>query len=414
MASLLKRLVSKVSPSAVDRWGNSIFYGAGSTSYTWGNRTQEQFIKDFAEIPELNAVINYRAWAQSLVELKVVSKITNKEVSNSKPIVRVLKKPNYFQTQKELWRQAEIFRSIFGNEYNYFLRPTGMKNSFKALFTLPPQNIETKYPQISNPFYLNTEYPDEIRYEYTWQGRKYLIDPEDVLHMNDNNVNMDWDNYLEGNSKLIPLTANIKNIRSAYEARNVIIENRGAIGILSNNSKDGIGSTLPMDPKEKEKLQKEMEKYGMLKRQWRFILTNLSLKWTQITTDMDKLKLFEETKEDFKMICAVFGVPYELLAGGKEGLFGEDKEKAQVQFYQDTVIPATQERIQGFNEFLETENRSWQIVGTFDHLPIFQEDLRDRAETLDTLVNALNVALGDGAITVEDYRRELSKLKLYE
>lgn len=397
--------------TGLEKWNSSYFYPVnGSSGLNWEDRNQRQNLCDFLQVPEVNTVINYRAWAQSLIILKVVSKTTEKEVSNNEPIVKALRKPNYFQTQKELWRQTELFRNIFGNEYIFFKTPVGMKRSVKGIYTLPPQDMEVFYPQNLNPFFFYDDYPDGIRYLYSWDGKKVPLDPDDIIHLNDNNVDQKKDNFLDGTSKLNGLAPNIENLRAAYEARNVILANRGAIGILSNNAKDGTGSTLPMNPTEKENLQNEFLKYGVLKRQWKFLMTNLTLRWQQITTDLDKLRVFEETEADFVRICNVFGVPYELFAG--TNVTYENKEKAEKQFYQDTVIPTAQERIQAINTWLDTDNRSWQLVGSFDHLPIFQEDINERSQALNTLVDALNVALQDGAITIDQYTEELRKFKI--
>ena len=396
-----------------EQWGSSYFYPVGlSNSLGWGNQNSLQLIRDFIEVPEVNCVINYRAWAQSLVNLEIKSKTTGQPISNNEPIVKILRKPNYFQTQKELWRQTEIFRSVFGNEYFFFLTPIGLSKNYKGLFTLPPQYVTIEYPTNSTPFFLNTEMPEGVKYLYDWSGRQVPLNENSILHLNDNNIDQKPDTYLSGMSKLDSLRPNISNIRASYEARNVILTNRGAIGILSNNAKDAIGSTMPMSPKEKKTLQGELSKYGVLKSQYKYILTNLSLKWTQITTDLDKLKVFEEVEEDFRMICNEYGTPYELFAG--TNITYENKEKAEKQFYQDTVIPTTQERIQAINDYIGADSRAWKVYGTFDHLPIFQEDINQRSEALDNLVSALNVALGDGAITVQEYKEELQKFNIGE
>lgn len=392
-------------------WGNSFFYPAGLIpSLNWSEPTPEQNLKDFIEVPEVNAIINYRAWAQSLVELDAVSRETGKPVTNQDPLVRIFRQPNWFQTQKELLRQTELFRCIFGNEYLYFLTPVGMPKSYKAMFTLPPLYTKIKYPVKPQPFFLLTEPQEGIGYTYSWGGSEVPIEYNKILHLNDNNVQQKPDNYLGGSSKLGPLRANIENIRAAYEARNVILANRGAVGILSNNAKDGLGTSLPMNPKEKERIQEELLNYGIQKGQYKYIMTNLSLKWTQITTDLDKLRVFKEVESDFKMICVEFGTPYELFAG--TDVTYENKEKAELQFYQDTVIPTTRERISAINDYLGLDSKSWRLVGSFDHLPIFQENLRERSEALDILVSALNIALQDKAITIEDYKDELKRFNI--
>lgn len=394
--------------------GNDYFFPIGNyTGLSLGSSGDSQFLKDFLEVPEVNTVINYRAWAQSLVQLQVISKETKKPAPDNNPIVKLLKNPNFFQGQKELWRQTEIFRCIFGNEYLYFLSPFGVSSRVKAMFTLPPQFTKIDYPINSQPFYLNTEFPPGIKHSYYWNGKWFPIPNEMILHLNDNNADQKPDNYLSGTSKLLPLQSNIQNIRAAYQARNVILENYGALGILSNNSKDGTGSAGPMTGPEKEKLQKEYKKkFGIQKKQWQLIITSLNLKYQKINTDLDKLRVYKETEEDFKMVCNEYGTPFELFQGGKDGLFGEDKERVEKQFFQNTVIPTSQERIHAVSDYLIPGDSVFRLIGTFDHLPIFQDDIKERTEALNTLVGALNVMLTDGAITLDDYKKELEKFNI--
>ena len=90
------------------------------------------------------------------------------------------------------------------------------------------------------------------------------------------------------------------------------------------------------------------------------------------------LKLFEETEADTRKICDAFGLPYELLSTEKGTTF-DNKKEAKRQFYQDTIIPEADEWIQALNDFFQTKGKSWSIIGTFDHLPIFQENIKERA-----------------------------------
>ena len=393
-----------------EKMGDAYFYPAGLVNgLSWGTVNQKQNLKDFLEVPEVSAVINYRAWAQSLVNLQAVNKDTKKPTTSQDPILKVIQKPNWFQTQSEFWRQTELFRSIFGDEYLYFLTPVGMPNRIKAMFALPPQCTEIVYPKNPDPFFLTVEPPQGIGYKYNWDGQWTDIDYASILHLNDNNVDQKSDNYLNGWSKLNTLKAPIENIRAQYDARHVIIANRGAVGILSNNAKDGIGSTMPMNEKEKKRVQEELSKFGILKGQYKYIMTNLALKWTQITTDLNKLQVYKENEESFKIICTEYGTPFELFSQSPSY---ENKELAEKQFYQDTVIPTSQERIKAVNEYIGTDSKSWELVGTFDHLPLFQEDIQERTEALKTLIEALNAALSVNQITPEQYQTELQKFNV--
>jgi len=340
------------------------------------------------------------------------------EKGNELPIeddlISLLRNPNYFQSKEELFAQTSLFKDIFGNEYLYAQRPVGMKK-ITGMFTLPSQSVKIEQLRSislnESPFFLRKAMQDSLQYIYCdVDGSKYVISKDNLLHLNDNNIrNNTPENFYLGISRLDALSAPISNIRAAYEARNVLIENRGAIGILSNASKDGIGGVAPMNKGEREKVQAAFQGYGITKGKSPVIITNLALQWSQMAVDVEKLKLFEECIEDTIKICDAYGVPIEMLSLIRNTTFN-NKASAQVQFYRDTIIPDANVRVAGINKKFDTKSRGYTLIASFNHLPIFETERKERAQTLFISVNALSKALADGAIDLQLYKQELSKL----
>ncbi len=411
-----KEIATKSSsiPSATEIDG-ALFNVIGSgPSYALGDIGNIFRIRAFVSVPEVNAIFNLRARAAGNMRIIAVDSVTGLEIPTPNDrIIQLINEPNYFQSREELFGQTTLFRDIFGNEVIYAMTPRTIKNP-TGLFTLPYQNItiENNNGSLSGtgPFYLNKQLPKSIVYFYKdSDGRKYPLNSDNLLHLNDNNIKTNNSvDYLKGMSKLDALQAPIENLIAAYEARNVLIVNRGAIGILSNASKDGIGGAGPMDKKETKRLQQEFKRYGLTKGQWQVIITNLSLSWQQMAIDVDKLKLFEETREDTLKICDAYGTPYEMLSSIRNTTF-DNKKEAQRQWYRDTIIPEANTRIAGINRKFKLAERGYRLVPKFDHLPIFETERKERAQSLLLTVNALTKALEDEAISIEQYQLELKK-----
>ena len=313
-------------------------------------------------------------------------------------LVRILRAPNWFQGQGEFWRQTSLFHDIWGNEYMYFLRPFGMANSYKGLFTINPENVEIEYKS-ETEFFMD-ESGEAVKYFYvTDDGKRMPLDKENIIHLNDNRVQKK--NLLKGTSKIESLRGPLENIRLAYKKRNIVLKT--PIGILSNGQSDAIGQAVPMDPTEKEKAQTRLEIRGPNP-----IITNLAVKYDSMDIDSRKMGLFEETKEDTLKICDAYGVPYEMLAAQKGVTYANLKE-AKKQFYEETIIPDAQEKVDALNLFLGTDSRTWHITASFAHLPVFAEDIKNRAVSLKQMIEALSKALADGAITLVQYKIELQK-----
>lgn len=379
-----------------------------SNSITWG-ATDQKYLLDYIEVPEVCSLINIKARAFSMMNLEIISKSTGLPVKNNEPLVKSLRQPNYFQSQKEFLMQTKIFQEIFGNEIIYFLSPVGFANNVKGMFTLPPLFVDIEEPK-NEKFWMFSEFPESVRYYIDWAGSRQYLSNDEIIHINNSRLNVKSNDVYWGESPLASVQIAISNIRAAYEARNVLIENRGALGILSNEASDVAGA-LPLDPKEKEKLQKEYKNYGVSKQQYQLIITSLSLKYQQMSQDVDKLRLFEEVKADTEVLCDAFGVPFELLANQKGTTF-ENRRMAEKWLYVNTIIPEATEWVGALNRRFETMDKSWEIVADYSHLEIFSENAKERAQTMSMLITALSKAFVDGALSMPDYKKELEKLKI--
>lgn len=382
--------------------GNDWFYPISSSGTVFGGVDN---LKEFCEIPELNSIINIRARAMASWNLQIVSKQTGLEAKNNESLVRILKTPNWFQGQSEFWRQSDLWRDIYGNEFLYFLTPLGMPNNYKAMFTLDSSRVKINYK--GSEAYFTEPTGENIQYTYTLlNGREIPLDIKDIIHLNDNRVKASGlanqsSNFLYGTSKMNSQIAAINNIRAAYEKRGIVL--KMPVGIMSNSQDDAIGQSVPMDPEEKKKVQMRIRTRGA----WP-VITNLATKYNAMNVNSQTMGLFEEVREDTAKLCDAYGVPYEMLASQKGVTFSNLKE-AKKQFYEETIIPDAKEKVDALNLHLDTENKAWEVKADFSHLPVFAEDVKARASTIAILVTALDKALASEAITLDQYKIELQK-----
>jgi len=371
-------------------------------------------LKAYQEIPEVNAPINLKARAFSNMKLKEVNKEGN-EVSTKEgqAVIKLLSNPNWFQQGKEFLIHTKVLRETFGNEYVYKTTPVGFDATLdrvKAVYSIPANIVTPKYDN-STPFFFQTERP-KVTYKIKQAFKDDLqVDSKYVIHFNDNRVSITHatdKNLLKGESKLAPLACVINNIRMAYESRGVILKYRGANGAWTNAAKDSVGNAGFINPDEKDKFQEAFSQYGTLRGQHQTIVTSLPLAWQQAGVNNPKnLGLYEETQEGFNKIIDSFGMPAEMFVRAQGSTF-ENQKQAEKGMYVRTIIPEANEWILGFaSEFMDTSKTS--IVSDYFHLPVFQEDLKSRGDSMTTVINALSKALQDQAISLEQYQEELKK-----
>ncbi len=396
MANFFKSIFSSNYRQPERLFNGSYFYPVGMAGSIFeGNN----LLKEFQEIPELNAVINIVARMDASWKLGLINKATGDE-AHDKQLEKLLATPNWFQAQTEFWRQSSLYRSIYGNEYLYMLSPSGMHGNVKAMFTLDPSRVSIKYKS-ENQYFTESERP-EIRYYYDLDnGKKQELDINNIIHLNDNRVNPE--KFLTGTSKIESLRAPLANIREAYKKRNVTL--KMPVGILSNgNVADATGLAIPMTDKEKENAQHQLRSHGSLP-----IVTNMAIRYNSMDINAANMGLFEEIRVDVGKICDSYGIAYEMLASEKGVTYANLKE-AKKMVYEDTIKPNAKERVDALNAYLD--NKTIEIQASHDHLSIFSEDVKNKAIASKQLIDGLDKAFQSGALTIEEYRHELLKYNI--
>lgn len=370
----------------------------------FGSTTKEDLLRYFSSVPEVFQVLTTDARMFGKMNLTVKDKAKNEDVKGNNKEKALLDKPNWYQSKKEFLIQDRIFRNIHGEQFLYLDLPMGMPVSMaesSQLFTLNPYFLELIEPSGGKPPFMRDGYKEGTKYEYNYESQIWNIPIDDVLHLNNANAK---DNTLNGVSRLEALKPNIENIIAAYESRGVLLRNRGALGILSNNAKDQLGATMPLDSEETKRVQDDYKKYGLTKDQWQIIITNLNLRWQSMAMKPADLMVFEEIEEDFRKLCDAFGFKAEMFST-KSGSTFENATRYEKSAYQNTIIPDAQEYVDGLNAFFGTADKPYTIVGEFQDLPIFDEDKKEKAQTIQLTTSSLSQQYNDQAISLEEYQR---------
>lgn len=398
----------------VRKEGGSFWYVFASSRDTFN---KIDYLESYEEIPELNAIINMKARTFSNFRLKAIDKDGN-EVNNSETerVKALITKPNWFQDGKEFLMQTKTLREIFGNEFIYAQTPFGFNSNnnptrIKGLFTLPGNIVKCEYKS-SVPFFMNDSKAG-VSYKYKeaegidWKN----FESGKIIHMNDNRAHMKSatdKKLLLGQSKMEAEKSVINNIRMGYESRGIILKYRGADGAWVNKQKDQVGRSLPMATEDKEILQKAYKNYGTLGGQHQTMITDADVAWVQAgVKNPANLGIFQEIQEGFNKLLDSRGVPAELFVRQQGSTF-ENQRQAEKGLYVRTIIPEANEWVGSVTSELSAD-KNVTYIADYSHLPIFQEDLKSRADAFGAAVTALSKALADRAINIEQYQEEIDK-----
>jgi hypothetical protein len=373
--------------------------------------------KEYRENPVLSAVINRKAEYASNAIIKVRNVkngeiFTDKEYLENKnidPIVRNMFKlknnPNPLQSTKEFLALRSIFKDVFGNGYIY-------ANSANSRITIKdvafmwhvwPQWMK---PELTGKYFDQLNESDIIKLWKWEQGTfKKEFNVDEILHRKEPNIRLiENSDLVLGESRQISIAWALSNIKIAYESRNVIAKHRGMNAIISSDMKDGFAGSMPMSDTEKEEVQEDLkERYGFLHNQHRWMVTRQNVKVTPIDQDVRKLGLLNEIASDAMIVAERYGVPETLIKLYQKGATFENQDTAERRMYQNTTIPEETDFWNDINVWLKCREFGYEYLVCFDHIPVLQEDMKQKSDTNKIISAQYKEMFLAGAITYNQW-----------
>lgn len=343
----------------------------------------------YNEIPQLKAVIDRKASMFANMELKLIDKNTG-EVIEDKDLIKLIDNPNPLQSQNDWLRQFKMQEQVYGNQFIYKNKPSRLTKYPVTLFNISPRYVK---PYSSGKIWDQVNMVDIIlKYEYYELGKERDFKTEEILYSRLN----DLDNPIIGCSPILSLKFPLTNTKLAYEYRNVIMSEKGAIGLLANESKDSMGS-VPLTTEEKTRIESQYRNdYGIGLDQKKILITDASLKWTPMTYPTKDLLLFEEVDANHITIVDHFGLNINMFSS-KNATF-ENVKNSIIQVYQDTIIPEADQFTQNLGKFIGIPENT-KLIASYEHLSILKENKQKGMAAIQSMIQALNQAVQSGLLS---------------
>ena len=130
----------------------------------------------------------------------------------------------------------------------------------------------------------------------------------------------------------------------------------------------------------------------------------MPMKYRQMAQKTKDLMLSEEISEGGIAICNSLRVPERLLPYYiQKGGLQSDNNVHEKRLYDSTIIPESKDFMIGLNNFLKTEETNIELLGTYNHLNVLQEDKKNAAEVTKINAEVAEVAFRSGAIIYNVY-----------
>ena len=366
------------------------------TSQIWGVKQPvwidtEKAYRHYLEIPELRTVINKRA-SMMADGLPVLKDLDDNIVDSHPWVFDLLDNPNPTQSWSDVIFTLSVNDALYSNAFAY-----APKRSFGIVNLFVPLPSNQMVIQTSGKRLKQFEEDGLINYfEFCYDdGRKDKLELDEMVYL----MTPDGLNIVNPRSRIEALKFPLSNIRASYSKRNVLLENIGALGILSARSND-IGGAIPMTPEEKLEIQQDW--YRRSKDE--LIITEADVNWQPMTFPTKDLMLYEELTADKMAIVDIYGLNSYVFSQERGATFSNVKEGLKMA-YTDTIIPETKAMYDSLSEQLGLIKEGYKLCPSFEHIPVLQTDANQSAQALDTRASALLKIQQSGvALTDEEAR----------
>lgn len=362
----------------------------------WGQKTAvwidcNNAYKHYIEIPELRTVIDKRASMMASNVPVLYDKDGNRILKHW--FLDLVAKPNPTQSWSDVIYSLSVNDALWANAFAYI--PKRSFNIRNLIVPLPSDKMiinlsGRKLKQMDSAGLI-----DSFTFDYDSDIEN--LDFDDVLYLS----TTDGVNIVNPASKLESLKFPLSNIKAQYHKRNVLLENIGAIGILSAKNSD-IGGSIPMSPEEKTDIQNSWFRRSKDE----VIITESDVSWNPMSYPTKDLLLFEELNADFRAIIDAYGLNMNLFSSEKGSTFSNVRDSIRM-VYTDTIIPEVQQMYDSMaNQFGLTEE-GITIVADFSHIPSLQVDELAKAETMNKRAEVVKKVIESGVQLTNDEISEI-------
>lgn len=315
----------------------------------------------------------YKIWDYSTDE-----EIDIKKNREAREVIKLLERPNAFQSGAEFIKACEIYYALYGNVFiyeNYALETSEMPAS---QFLIPP-DLVTIVPTGKMIDQVDIE-GIISHYEIDLgNGKRRKIYPKDIIHIK----NFNPANIFVGLSPLEQMGLDISNTRVAKGYLNAVSSKKGALGAISPEaSKTEYGEVIPLTEEDRIELEKQFSEktHGIFDHQSKVKISSHPIKWVEFTSSIASNQILEQIDENKRTIIDMYGLN-ENIFSKKGGSKFDNLLEGEKQAYTSTIIPEAE-------IFTDAITRKWKfferngmyLTRDYSHVEALKSDMKQQSE----------------------------------
>jgi len=377
--------------------------GEFSYSFLDGNsfKNSDKYLETSLCNPVLMTVILLRARLYSQMRIQHVDS-KGVEVKNSQ-YTKLLRQPNYFQSQEDFLFQQMWFLSATGNDYIYQIKAF-INDVPKALYNLVPSEINFDKTHKVNKFIVTEkdkkEFGERIA-KYKLDNQEYKIKFSQLIPLYDMANGLTCDSFFRSDSRVKGSSKVLENIDENLKSKNKNLQFSSKYIGLNKST----GNEAQIQDKDRTAIERVLSRKDVL-------TTNAQIEYKHLVSDMKRLFLDEQFAEDATKVLLAFDQNKDVLNYFSKDSTFENQTTGLVKYIQNSIQQSADNLTNSLSSQWGLIEKGEALQASFDHLPIMQSVVNDKVASFKVLQEAIKLSIENGTISVQEARQMSENLRI--
>jgi hypothetical protein len=381
------KIFSRIERSIDGTMSYQLLGGDGFVNYS-------DYLKISLENPVLNTIVSLRAKMYSQMAITHVD-ANGKEIKNSE-VLKLLKQPNYFQSQEDFLFQQMWFLSCAGNNYVYQIKPLSTQLP-KSLYNLIPSEIDFNDVNKVNKFVFKKEDNKAIqdrKIKYTLDNTQYEIKLSELIPLYDLANGLTSNSCFSAPSRVQSIEKVLQNIEQNLKSKHKNLQ-FSAKYIGTNKS---TGMEAQIQPNDRKAIENVLNSKDVL-------TTNAAIEYKHLVSDMKRLYLDEQFADDANKCLLAFEMNKGVLNYFAKDSTFENQNQGIVNWVQNSIQGSADNTMNSLSSSFGLLDKGERLIASFDHLPIMQTLINDKIKSFTEFQNSLKIAIENQTLSLADAKK---------
>jgi hypothetical protein len=374
------KIFSRIERSIDGTMSYQLLGGDGFVNYS-------DYLKVSLENPVLNTIVSLRAKMYSQMAITHVD-ANGKEIKNSE-VIKLLKQPNYFQSQEDFLFQQMWFLSVAGNNYVYQIKPLSTQLP-KSLYNLIPSEIDFNQVNKINKFVFKKDDNKSIqdrKIKYTLDNTQYDIKLSELIPLYDLANGLQQNSWFSAPSRVQSIEKVLQNIDQNLKSKHKNLQ--FSAKYIGTNKSTGMEAQIQSG--DRKAIENVLNSKDVL-------TTNAAIEYKHLVSDMKRLYLDEQFADDANKCLLAFELNKGVLNYFAKDSTFENQNQGIVNWVQNSIQGSADNTMNSLSSSFGLLEKGEKLIASFDHLPIMQTLINEKIKSFTEFQNALKVSLENQTI----------------